>query len=92
MAGDLTFAEASTESPYGLIREPVGKEGGCAKTEREIPPNSTATVYVPTSKANSVTESGKAIFQSDGVKPLRTEGNYAVFQVEAGNYEFKAKL
>ncbi len=92
VTGDLTFAEASTESPYGLIKSRWERKGDGLKLNVRIPPNSTAIVYVPTSQANSVTESGKEIFQSDGVKPLRTEGTYSVFQVEAGSYEFDAKL
>jgi alpha-L-rhamnosidase len=55
-----------------------------------IPANTSATVYVPTKSANTVTEDGKPAAQSDGVKFLRVEGNCAVYAVESGNYEFQS--
>jgi alpha-L-rhamnosidase len=57
--------------------------------EVTIPPNSTATVFVPTKDAASVTESGKPAGEAKGVKFLRMENNAAVYAVGSGDYQFR---
>ena len=56
-----------------------------------IPPNTTATVFVPAISATNITESGKSFQLSKGVKFLREENNYAVFAVESGTFSFESK-
>jgi alpha-L-rhamnosidase len=56
-----------------------------------IPANTTATVYLPTPEAASITEGGKGLAQAQGVKFLRTEGERAVLAVELGIYRFASK-
>ena len=46
------------------------------------------TVLVPAKSAAAITESGKPLAKSPGVKFLRMEGDRAVLEVEAGNYRF----
>jgi len=55
----------------------------------EVPANTVATVYVPASDPAKVRESGKAAAQARGVKFLRAEPGYAVFEVGSGRYEFR---
>lgn len=88
--GNLTFAEASTESPYGTIGSRWEKAGTMFKLTVTIPPNSNATVHVPTKDAGSLTEGGKRIRDADGVTPLKVEEGYAVLKVESGRHEFSA--
>ncbi len=57
-----------------------------------IPPNSTATVFVPAKDATGVTESGKPTTEAKGVKFLRMENNAAVYAVGSGNYQFQSQL
>ena len=54
--------------------------------------NTTATVYVPTADARSVTESGAPAATAAGVKFLRMEGGAAVFEVASGDYHFVSAL
>ena len=56
-----------------------------------IPPNTTATVFVPADSAESVRESGRPAARSRGVNFLRMESGCAVFAVESGRYEFESK-
>ena len=53
-----------------------------------IPPNTTATVYVPAKDSKSVTESGKQAAKAEGVKFLRMEKDRAVYEVSSGCYRF----
>ena len=91
VTGDLTFAEGSTQSPYGQIKSRWEKKGDLLKLEVTVPPNSSATIHLPTSDTKSVTESGKPISLDEGVTVLQTAGNLAVVRVESGHYLFAAK-
>ncbi len=91
IAGDLTFAEGQTESPYGTIRSRWEKDGGRFMLEVTIPPNSQATVRLPAAGPSAVTESGKALADADGVTTLRSNAGHVVLRVEAGSYHFESK-
>ena len=91
VVGDLTFAEASTQSLYGTISCRWEKRAGSLQVDVAIPVNSTATVYVPAMDINHVTEGNIAVAQAKGVRFLRMEGAYAVFEVQSGVYRFVAK-
>jgi len=91
-AGDLTFVSYSNQTPYGLAAVDWKKKDGSFQLNIEVPVGSTATIYVPASRAEVVTEGGKKI-KNDGT--LRFEGmekGYAVFKVGSGKYSFDSPL
>jgi len=90
-AGDLTFVKASHQSLYGKIATSWKKDGGAFTLEVSIPPNTSATVWMPAKDAASVTESGRPVARARGVKFLRTEGDSALFEIESGDYVLKTK-
>jgi alpha-L-rhamnosidase len=55
-----------------------------------IPPNTTATVYVPATDATGVTESGQPADSAQDVRFLKMEHGAAVYEIDSGNYVFKA--
>ena len=57
-----------------------------------VPPNTTATVWVPAKDAGAVTESGKPVKNARGVKFVRSEGGSALFEVESGAYAFASAM
>ena len=65
-----------------------------------VPPNTTATIFVPAKDAAGVTESGGKIGEArapalsnvEGVKFLRMENNAAVYAVGSGTYQFQSSL
>jgi len=89
--GDLRSARASHVSLYGPILSDWKVEGGLFDWTIRVPPNTTATIYVPTSEPESVRENGKPADQAEGVTYLRTENGRAVFEIGAGAYRFTAK-
>jgi alpha-L-rhamnosidase len=91
LVGDLTWAEAQTESLYGAILSHWEKKNGAVNLNVTIPANSTATVYVPATNAKNVTEGGIPASQADGIVFLKMEGTYAVFKVQSGKYQFISK-
>lgn len=87
--GDLTYAKASHQSPYGWIRSEWHKEGNEFDWHIEIPANTTATVYLPTSHAESVTEDNQTLDKATGVKLINTtEGGPVAAALEPGVYNF----
>ena len=90
--GDLTFAEASMESPYGTISSRWERKDSTMLFNVTIPANSQATLYVPTIDAPGLTEGGKPASESSGITLLRVEDGNAVLKIEAGTYEFHSRI
>jgi alpha-L-rhamnosidase len=90
--GPLTFAKASIETLRGRIESGWKIESGRLSYSVKIPPNVTATVYVPASDAGAVTESGKPAEHAAGIVRLREEKGVAIFGLQSGSYEFRSEL
>jgi len=92
IVGDLRWATVSYDSIYGRIESNWKVEDGKLSLSVTVPVNTTASVYVATSEADSVTEGGGKAAQADGVKFLRMERNSAVFEIGSGRYEFESMV
>ena len=86
---EVDFAEASVGSPYGEIVSRWERRDGEITLSVTVPPNTTATVYVPASKMEDLSENGKAIGKVKGITPKGMENGYAVLRVEAGFYQLR---
>lgn len=91
-AGDVTSASYSNETPYGMAAVNWEKNAGSFKLNINVPVGSTATVYVPASGAEKVTEGGKKIRGKSEVHFQQMENGYAIFTVGSGNYSFDSQL
>ena len=92
MVPGLTFARASLDSPQGKIASSWQIQKGEFHWDIVVPPNATATVYVPAKDPEAVRESGKPASQSNGVKFLRMEDDASVYEVGSGSYAFACPL
>ena len=90
--GDLTSVKASHKSMYGTVASSWKREKGQFSLDVTVPPNTKATVWVPAKDAGAVTESGKKVAESAGIKFVRGEAGYAVFGIESGAYSFRSPL
>jgi alpha-L-rhamnosidase len=88
--GDLTFVKAWHKSLYGAISSSWKREAGQFTLEVTIPPNTTATIYVPARDAARVLESGQPASKSRSLKFLRMEKGNAVFEAGSGHYSFRS--
>lgn len=91
IVGGLTWANVEHETVYGPVRC-SWRRGEKLEMNVSVPPNTTATVFVPASNPDVVNESGKPVREADGVRFLRTEGGYAVFAIGSGTYRFESPL
>jgi alpha-L-rhamnosidase len=89
---DLLWAHAWTDTIHGRVGSSWRKENGMLRLEVTIPANTTALVYMPTSDASKVKESGVRAANAKLVKFIRQESRTAVFQVGSGKYTFSAPL
>jgi alpha-L-rhamnosidase len=89
--GGLTWARGSYNSIRGKIEVGWMVAGGGLKLDVKIPANTTATVYIPTKDAASVTENARPVGQASGVELVRIEDGAAVFKVQAGKYNFQTR-
>jgi alpha-L-rhamnosidase len=92
IVGDLTWVKAHCESVYGRIESNWQRKGDQLSMDIIVPPNTTATVFVPSRSASTVTESGKSAVEAEDVKFLRMENNAAVYTVGSGTYMFRSSL
>jgi alpha-L-rhamnosidase len=90
--GGITSAKAGYESIYGRVVSDWQLKDGMFTLNVTIPPNTTATIYVPAGSAESVTESSRPATSAEAVRFLRMDQGNAVFAVGSGNYLFTSKL
>jgi len=90
MVGDLTWVKCHYDSAHGRIVSNWTREGKLVTMNVIIPPNTTATVFVPAVEADKVTESGHPASKALGVKFLRMEKGAAVYAVGSGRYSFQS--
>ena len=89
--GDLQWVNAKHQSPYGEIISHWQMRGTVFDWQITVPPNSTATVFMPAKDIQSVTESGLPAMSFIGGSFIRFDGDCAVFEVKSGQYHFVAK-
>ncbi|TMI62694.1 MAG: alpha-L-rhamnosidase [Bacteroidetes bacterium] len=87
----LTNASASLKTYYGTISSSWKKENDGLVFDVEIPPNTTATIYVPAENGSLITESGKLI---GDIKEIEIKGavpRYLMLKAGSGKYHFEVK-
>ena len=87
----FSWVKASYNSIYGRIASSWRLTKNQFELAVEIPANTTATVYLPTKTAGTITESGQPLAKAHDVKLLREENGIAVIAVSAGSYRFKSE-
>ncbi|MGH3392044.1 MAG: family 78 glycoside hydrolase catalytic domain [Actinomadura sp.] len=81
--GDLRSAHGSYHTPYGIARSSWTKSGGSFHLNITVPANTTAEVWVPTSKPQAIPTPRRATF-------VRVDGDHAVYSVPSGQFTFTA--
>ncbi len=90
--GKLTWAKTNFNSIRGVIRTDWKLAGSVLDCQVTLPPNTTATFYMPAKSAAVVTESGQPADQADGVTLVNYEDGYAIYTILSGSYQFKSRI
>ncbi|HEY5967159.1 MAG TPA: family 78 glycoside hydrolase catalytic domain [Chitinophagaceae bacterium] len=89
IGGGLTNASASLQTYYGKAGSGWKIEGNKIIMDIEIPANTTATVFVPASNKEAITESGNAVSSSKDLQVTGTENGYVILKLNSGKYHFE---
>ncbi len=87
----VTWVKCHYDSIHGRIESDWKRDGTRLTMNVMIPPNTSATVFVPAKDGAVVTEGGKTIDKVSGVKFLRLESGAAVYEVGSGQYSFSSE-
>jgi alpha-L-rhamnosidase len=83
----LSFAKAVFESSYGKIVSSWKIADGKMIVQVIIPANTTATIKLPTTNAEKITDNGIAILNL--FKNIKQDGKHVVIEVGSGEYSFE---
>jgi len=92
VGGGLTWARGALRSPYGLISTKWRIDGQSLRLQATIPPNSTATIIVPTTQSKRVTESGRPIGAHPEIELIGDGAQSITIRVPAGTYDFQSAI
>lgn len=84
----MTFAKGYYDSVYGKISSEWKLEKGKWTYKTNIPPNTSATLYLPAKAVNQISEGGKSITQWKGIKQ---ENGSVIIPLVSGSYSFEIK-
>ncbi len=84
----VTWARGVYLSVRGKIAVHWRAEEGAFHLDVRVPPNTTATVHIPTTDAAALREGGIPLEQAEGARLLRVEDGMAVLDIQSGDYAF----
>jgi alpha-L-rhamnosidase len=85
----LTHVTALYHSVHGPIKSAWEKNDDSFEWNISVPANTRAIVSIPATDKKQITESGKSVSGTRGVKFLRNETSRIVFEVGSGEYKFR---
>ncbi|MHA1293190.1 MAG: glycoside hydrolase family 78 protein [Promethearchaeota archaeon] len=88
--GNLMWAKGHYNSIHGEIICDWRIEESTFTLEVLIPPNTTATIYLPAKNSETVTESGKLIQELKDIEIISFEKNIICIKVKSGKYKFSS--
>lgn len=86
--GSLKHACTTLKTYYGTVVSGWRIHGNKTEMRVEIPVNTKATIYIPTTKGENITEGSKPIELIIGLTILGQEENYTIVQIGSGKYQF----
>ncbi|SBV97371.1 alpha-L-rhamnosidase [uncultured Dysgonomonas sp.] len=90
-SGEMTYAKGYYDSMYGRIESFWEIRGDAYHYQFSIPANTSATLCLKASSADKVTEGGKPLSSLKGVKCLKSDNGYMVFELQSGDYHIQVR-
>lgn len=92
LSGTLTWAKGHYNSIHGKIAVSWSIEKETITLEVTVPPNTTATIYIPATRPEDITEGGAPISTYPEIQFIKYNENAAIYQLASGDYRFQSKL
>ncbi|MCX6303007.1 MAG: family 78 glycoside hydrolase catalytic domain [Bacteroidia bacterium] len=89
---DLSWVKASVKTISGTIRSEWTKQKGILSLKVFIPVGTTATVYILAKTPEEIQEGSSPAIENKNVSFLKMENEYAIFNVESGEYNFFSNI
>jgi len=90
--GPLTSAQASYDSPYGLVSSAWKIENDTFTIKVTVPPNTTAKIIIPANTAENLLLNGSPFSEVEDIELLKKgEGTFELM-AQPGAYEFETNL
>jgi len=86
--GGLTHVRAALQTPYGKAVSAWQLTGADFRLQVTVPANTRATVYIPASAVDQVTEGGRSLAEAPGISGVRVEDGAVLVEVGSGDYAF----
>ena len=86
----IAWAKVWHDSLYGAIESDWRVESGRFHWQISLPPNTTATIYVPAKDYRAVQQGGQPVEGQPGLTYTRTENGRAIYEIESGAYDFQS--
>ncbi|HEU6447221.1 MAG TPA: family 78 glycoside hydrolase catalytic domain [Verrucomicrobiae bacterium] len=90
--GNLTYVKATHQSPYGLISSEWHRNGRKFSWDVEIPPNTTATIIVPTYDVLRIKSNGGPLEMTPGLGPWKPATGGLAIKAVSGKYHFESNV
>ena len=91
IGGNLSYANADLKTYYGTISSHWKLDSDKLQFDVEIPANTKATIYIPATTIESVTESEKPLDSVKEISVKSKEKDYVIADVGSGVYHFNVK-
>jgi alpha-L-rhamnosidase len=86
--GGLTHVRAAYDSINGRIESSWKIEDNRMEWEVSVPPNTTATVHIPTKTSSKVLEGTRPLDLASGISRIRQDTHALECELESGRYQF----
>ncbi|HVU98313.1 MAG TPA: family 78 glycoside hydrolase catalytic domain [Puia sp.] len=88
--GNIQWAGADYHSPYGPVSSHWKQTKNIFDLDVTVPGNTTATIWLPASKAAVITQGWKRLDGQKDIHLIRRDSAWAIFEVGSGSYNFRA--
>ena len=89
-AGDLNAASATHRTALGTISSEWTTKGDVFNWTVTIPPNTTASLFIPGKSAEAITESREAAAKAEGLTLIAMRKGAAEFAAKSGTYHLES--
>ncbi|CAN5529992.1 glycoside hydrolase family 78 protein [soil metagenome] len=89
IGGGFTNAAATLQTYYGKLSSGWKVENDKILMDVEIPANTIATVYVPSTDASAIKENNASIANATGIKIIGNAAGYTQLELGSGTYHFE---
>jgi alpha-L-rhamnosidase len=88
---ELKFAKAEYHSIYGMISSGWRNENDSLEIDVQVPPNTTADVFMPAGKKGKIFESGKPVEKLKEIQSVNLMDGKIILHIGSGKYSFVIK-